>query len=230
LRETFENYVLSELQKKELIDDGTIQQILSQHHTGFSVWVGDPISDSESKKFIARYIERGPVSLEKLSITDGIVAYKTKDNKVHEFEPMEFLALLTSHLPSAYESITRYYGNYSCRTRGELAKKLRLSEKAKLGAAEDNLEPLPEPLPRPSLKWATCMRKMLEINPLECPRCKADMRIIAFIDDSKEISKIMKSLNIPVQNNPDKIPRAPPTDDFVQDMPNYDLVDPIYDD
>ena len=116
------------LQKQELIDQLTVDQIVSQQHTGFSVWLGDAFRDSDSKHFVARYIERGPVSLQKLSVQDDLVTYVTKDGHCHEFEALEFLALLTSHLPKRYESITRYYGYYSCRLRGKRAKNKVLAE------------------------------------------------------------------------------------------------------
>ena len=41
---------------------------------------------NESEQFVARYIERSPVSLEKLSIQDDIVTYTTKDGTAHEFD------------------------------------------------------------------------------------------------------------------------------------------------
>jgi len=122
ITESFQNRVLSALHKKELIDDGTVERILSQEYSGFSVWFGEPFQDPDSARFVARYIERGPISLEKLSIEDDIISYATKDGKTHEFDALEFLALLTCHLPKKYESITRYYGHYSCRSRGKRAK------------------------------------------------------------------------------------------------------------
>jgi hypothetical protein len=60
------------------------------------------------KQFVARYIERGPLALDKLSLNADIVIYKTKEGKVHEFEGLEFLALLSSHIAKPYESLTRY--------------------------------------------------------------------------------------------------------------------------
>jgi hypothetical protein len=36
-----------------------------------------------SFQFVARYIERAPLSLEKLSIQDDIVTYTTKDGAAH---------------------------------------------------------------------------------------------------------------------------------------------------
>ncbi|MFN4894763.1 MAG: transposase, partial [Pseudomonadota bacterium] len=71
---------------------------------------------------ISCYIERSPLSLEKLSIQDDIVTYTTKDGAAHEFDAVEFLAQLSCHIPKTYESLTRYYGRYSCRRRGERAK------------------------------------------------------------------------------------------------------------
>jgi len=126
LTEAFTEQVLAQLHKRELITDADVAQILSQEHTGFSVWMGDPFHDpfhdKESEQFVARYIERAPLSLEKLSIQDDIVTYTTKDGAAHEFDALEFLATLSAHVPKTYESITRYYGRYSSRRRGERAK------------------------------------------------------------------------------------------------------------
>lgn len=66
-----------QLHKQELISDDDVVQILSQDHTGFGVWLGDPFQDKDSEQFVARYIERAPLSLEKLSIQDDIVTYTT---------------------------------------------------------------------------------------------------------------------------------------------------------
>ena len=122
IEQAFAERVLAELHKRELITDDDVAQILSQEHTGFGVWFGDPFHDKESEQFVARYIERAPLSLEKLSIQDDIITYTTKDGVAHEFDALEFLAELTVHIPKIYESLTRYYGRYSSRRRGERAK------------------------------------------------------------------------------------------------------------
>jgi len=64
------------------------------------------------------------------------------------------------------------------------------------------------------------MKRILEINPLECPKCKGTLRIIAFIHDTKEISKIARSLNIPEFARPPPLPKAPPIADVYYE---YDL-------
>jgi hypothetical protein len=107
--------------------------------------------------------------LEKLSIQDDIVTYTTKDGAAHEFDALEFLAALSVHIPKTYESITRYYGRYSCRRRGERAK---LSPPR----PEEQESDYRREFRRSS--WAACIKRVYEIDPLECPKCKAQMRII----------------------------------------------------
>ena len=80
-----------------------MSQILSQEHSGFSVWVGEPFQDADSKHFVSRYIERGPVSLERLKLGDEGVIYETKDGEQRQYGALEFLALLSSHIPKRYE-------------------------------------------------------------------------------------------------------------------------------
>jgi len=46
--------VLAALQKKELINDADVVQILSQEHSGFHVWLGEPFKDEGSAHFVAR--------------------------------------------------------------------------------------------------------------------------------------------------------------------------------
>ena len=108
-------------------------------------------------------VERAPSSLEKLSIQDDIVTYTTKDGAAHEFDALEFLAALSCHVPKTYESITRYYGRYSCRRRGERAK----------------LSPPPPEEPESDYRrefrrssWAACIKRVYEVNPLECPNVR----------------------------------------------------------
>jgi hypothetical protein len=205
----FENEVLAELVTRGLITDEVPAQLLSQAHTGFGVWVGEPFKEADRTRFVARYIERGPLALEKLTIQDDIVTYTTSDEHAHEFDSLEFLALLSSHVPKPYESITRYYGWYSCRARGERAKRKQpLSSPA----------PLQEPHTAPSQSWAACIKRIFELNPLQCPRCKGEMRIVAFLTDEREILKIADSLGIPRALAPPTIPRTP-VQEFFDDLP-----------
>ncbi len=70
IEKAFAERVLAQLHKQELISDDDVAQILSHDHTGFRVWLGDPFHDKDSEQFVARYIERAPLSLEKPSIME----------------------------------------------------------------------------------------------------------------------------------------------------------------
>jgi hypothetical protein len=115
-----------------------------------------------------------------------------------KFDTLEFLAALPVHIPKTYESITRYYGRYSSRRRGERAK-------------------LPPPPPEEQendyrrefrrSSWAACIKRIYEIDPLECSKCKAQMRIISFTQDAHLIKDIMKVQGIPDFQAPPSIPK-----------------------
>jgi hypothetical protein len=121
-----------------------------------------------------------------------------------KFDALEFLAALSVHIPKTYESITRYYGRYSCRRRGERAK---LSPPPPEEQESDYRREF-----RKS-SWAACIKRVYEIDPLECPKCKAQMRIIAFIQDAHSIKDIMKSQGIPdffIRRSLGVVGQAPP--------------------
>jgi hypothetical protein len=212
ITEHFRDGVLAELITRGLITDEVPAQILSQEHSGFGAWVGDSFTEEDRTRFVARYIERGPLSLEKLSITDDIVSYSTNDGSTHEFDALEFLALMSCQIPKPYESLTRYYGWYSCRARGERAK----------GTSIPPSDDAAEPRPSPSVSWASCMKRIFEIDPLECPRCKGTMRIVAFLTNQQDILAIADALRIPHAQAPPKLPR-PPTKEFFDEIPPDDF-------
>ena len=149
---------------------------------------------------MGRYIERGPISLEKLNVHDDIVTYTIDDGAAHEFEVLEFLALPATHITEPYESLTRYYGFWSCRARGERRKHQTVASPQKLD----------EPPARVSSSWTARIKRIYEINPLECPRCQGTMRIIAFVQDIREVKKIMASLGLQDFKPPPPLPTGPP--------------------
>ena len=111
----------------------------------------------------------------------------------------------------------RYYGYYSCRARGERKKQAPVKD-------EDAIEELPELEQQPSSYWARCIKLVYEVDPLECPKCKAQMRIVAFVQDPLEITQIKNSLKLPDFRAPPPIPKAPRIIDEMQfdTMPDYE--------
>ena len=131
---------------------------------------------------------------------------------------------------------------YSNRARGERAKR-----EAEPGAPEatdvDVIDVSEYHPPRiPSKKWRELInpsspcglrrdsRKVWEVDPLICPHCGAEMKVIALLDDSVVIEKILRHLKLwPAQTAPASLSRAPPPGDerivelcFDDPFPDYD--------
>ena len=209
----FAKNVLSALLKEELLTQEVIDNMLSWEHSGFNVHLGDPIphTDTNQLLFVARYLRKCPVSNERITLRSPdqncqVVYHSYKNNK-HEsrsFSPLEFLAELSCHIPDVWEQTTRFYGLYSCRTRG--AQNLSASEPPQ----QPNilLGPPPEPLTTSSASWARCLKRIFEFDPLKCPSCPGTMKIRAFITDPSQIDRITKHAGTPNQ-------RAPPNLKFM---------------
>ena len=75
-------------------------------------------------------------------------------------------------------------GAYSNRARGQHRKAESRLEGNGSGEAE---EPIPPPPERAALRrrWANLIRRVYEVDPLACPRCGAEMRVIGFITEKQ---------------------------------------------
>ena len=189
----FQQKILAALLKSELIDQDVVDNMLTWEHSGFHVFAGERIlpDDSDSRRFLARYLKKSPISLKRMKLVDNglqteiqIIRKQDDGNETRSFSPLEFLAELSSHIPDMWEQTTRYYGIYSARSRGA-AKPLVIK------SLDLNLNHEPEPPKRPvSKQWAIWIKKIYEVDPLTCPKCGETMKIISFLHDSKEISKL----------------------------------------
>ena len=54
-------------------------------------------------------------------------------------------------------------------------------------------------------RWAELIRRVYEVDPLICPRCGSEMRVVGFITQPALIDRILEHLR-----RRDKIPRPPP--------------------
>ena len=95
--------------------------------------------------------------------------------------------------------LTRHYGYYSTRSRGERKKKLPQTKPAILDAPDKR---------KASSTWAALIKRVYLVDPLICSRCGGEMKIVAFILDTKEINKITKHLGLPEYRAPPPIAPA----------------------
>lgn len=53
-----------------------------------------------------------------------------------------------------------------------------------------------QPLRIPSAKWRELVKRVWEVDPLLCPKCQRDMRIVALIDDQQVIARLRRHLGL----------------------------------
>ena len=95
-------------------------------------------SDEKGMENLAQYIIRNTFSLEKLKYErgDSSVIYRSKmthgktKRNFKVFSPLDFIAVITQHIPEPSFQLVRYYGWYSNRMRGD-RKKQEQREKRK---------------------------------------------------------------------------------------------------
>ena len=101
---------------------------------------------------------------------------------------LEFIARVASHIPDKGQVMICYCGLCSNAHRGKMRK-----------AGADALHmPIIEDTDRhvPSKGWAEMIKKVYEVDPLICPSCGGQMKIIAFIEDHKVIDRIIRHLKL----------------------------------
>jgi len=159
---------------------------------------------------------------------DGTIIYKTKYNeyfkeniklfKVTErSEGMPVVqAILSQSSPSRillpkHKHLIRYYGLYSSRSKGKANKDGSLArftyrpetsgDVQLVGSPDEYPETVSSRASRRS--WARLIQKVYEVDPLICPKCGSEMKVIAIITNLQEVDKILECLK---RNN------APPFD------------------
>ncbi|MEX2444032.1 MAG: transposase [Alkalispirochaeta sp.] len=212
------------LVERELLNEEFARNLLSWKHSGFSIDNSVRILNESSQERLAEYIARPPISLKKIRYEPfkGRVLFHTmysdyfKEN-LHMFDALEFLAKLTQHIPPKRLQLIRRYGLYASRTKGRWEEMPWIAERAPDGwkathrssAGNDHLgyEPLSDEdkevgaNPR-KRAWARLLAKVYEADPFVCPKCGADMKVIAVIEDPDELKRILRHVI--------KIGRSPP--------------------
>jgi hypothetical protein len=224
MTEVFRRRLIWLLVEKDLLAEEFARNLLSWRNSGFSIDNSVRLTDAKSKESLAEYIARPPLSLKKIRYEPfkGKVLFHTKysdyfKENVHLFDALDFLAELTQHVPPRRVQLIRRYGLYSSRTKGRWSQMPHVAARAPAGwrashvpeasAPEDpRFEPLDDgeevTVDARKRAWARLLAKVYEIDPLVCPNCGSEMKIIAVIQDPVEIRDILTHLV--------KTGRAPP--------------------
>ena len=195
------------------ITEEIVANIRGWRHSGFGVDQSVRLEAEVSEGIVGliEYFLRCPFSQARMiEVTNqGKVIYKTGDNRLGRFpeaasedllagpkrnfqifDPLDFLAEVTQHIPNPGEHLIRYYGWYSNKNRGLRAK----AQGARVPAV-----PKGQAVASPSAKqarkrWAAPIKQVYESDPLCCPKCGAEMRIISFIErhQTEAIEKILR--------------------------------------
>jgi hypothetical protein len=107
---------------------------------------------------------------------------------------MEFVAWVLVQIPDPRGHSVRYYGFYSNVARGK-RKRAAPAEPSPSGEAL-KVETTPERADRAVLRrrWAKMIRRVYEVDPLMCPRCGGEMRLVGFITEPAVIKRILDHL------------------------------------
>ena len=214
--ELFRHKVLGLLRRRGLLSQERIELLLSWRRSGFSVHnrVYAHPGDGRDFEALVRYMMRSPVSLTRLRFTAGAteVVYARKgghDTRApgedERVDAEDFVARVLVQIPDPRRHLVRYYGAYSNRARGQ-----RRKAEEKLEAHDSSVsshDPLPTPPERADLRrrWANLIRRVYEVDPLVCPRCGAEMRVVGFITEPKVITRILDHIR-----KRDRVSRPPP--------------------
>jgi hypothetical protein len=135
---------------------------------------------------------RPVLSLEKLSFLepDGKVNYRYGQDVAEQetMDYLEFIARVTSHIPDKGQVTVRYYGLYANAHRGKV-RKASVSPFV-LRMAEEELKSVP------SQGWAAMIRKVYEVDPMICPKCGGEMKVVAFITEYAVVDRIIDHLKL----------------------------------
>jgi hypothetical protein len=201
IEELFRHRVCRMLQRKGLLTPERVKLMRSWAHSGFNVNASVRIgpTDAAGRENLARYLIRAPFSMNKIRYDHAAqsVIYKTKmvpgaNRNFEVFNPLDFLAAVTSHIPNRGEHLVRYYGYYSSVQRGR---------RRRQGREKVACLPMPPVDEAPHARaarasWARFIKKVFAADPLECPDCGGAMRIIAFIEEQRVVRAILEHLSL----------------------------------
>ena len=231
----FRHNVLRMLLEEGAIEEHVVRNLLAWPHTGFGTHVSREIpADGTTPGVVARYMTRPPVTPERMVGEASKTQIIYRSDAVHPrhqanfrvFDPLDFLAEVSAHVPGAHEKTTLFYGWYSNRTRGYRKRHGLLGDASPADPAADESDGTPLEVRR---AWARLIRHVYEVDPLLCSQCGGRMKVIAVIERPAVVRQILAHLGLPSGAVSLRAPPGPPVD-LAGDHPREWSYEPFFDD
>lgn len=190
---------------------------------GFSLHANVSVQAHERDRLekLARYIARNAVAEDRLSLSPDHkqITYRLKrrytDGTTHLlFTPLELMEKLAALVPPPRAHLTRYFGILGPhdKHRSQVVPKPPPKKEETPTTSSDTPE---SPFAtRKRMSWAQLLKRVFNIDVEICPDCDGKLNIIAAIQDSDVIQKILKHLKLPHQPPTIHPARAPPQAEF----------------
>lgn len=188
--------------KKAVTAGGTAQKLLGWEHSGFLVFLGEPIAphNTESRRRLARYLVKASLSVERMRYDEATceVRYVGRERRM---SALDFLAEVSA--VDRGQHLVSQWGRHSNRSRGtrlragnesgELAPRVGESPSAPGEGSDPILDRKRKSF---RIAWATLLRKVWGPNLMACPRCASPMKIVAAVIKPSVAERILKHLGL----------------------------------
>jgi len=210
LTRLFQHQVLNLLISQCRLSREFADRLRSWHPSGFQVYCGRPVDrdDQPALERLSAYIVRPSFAGTRLQYQTetGQIQYRTNKGLTRCLDALDWIALVTSHIPDPHQQMVRYYGRYSNASRGKRRKQSLPPPRATaVDSSPQPQSPAQHFARRRRRNWARLLKKIYEADPLTCPSCGSQMEIIAFIQEWSVIRKILQHLQLW-----ERPPRSPP--------------------
>ncbi len=146
------------------------------------------------------------MSTVKLDQAGGLVVTTAPDPQSGEtlrrLDALDCIHAITSQIPNPGSHLTRSYGFYSNRAQG--------ARRAPTPEPPDDNDDTPFTKARRA-SWARLLRRILEVDPMLCPRCGGVLQVVAVITEPEVVHRIVTHIQAGGGDDPFE-PRGPPPD------------------
>jgi len=231
IQERVRTRVLRLFKRRGLLTADQVEDMLKWRHSGgFSVNadVGIDAEDRKGLERLLRYCARPAFASEQLTVNDNnMIQYRLskptpKGETELQLKPEEFLDKIAQLIPPPRKHRHHYHGVLSPNSPFrkhiiEHAGNPLPETLGKIVTKTKRKKPAEQARVKVCYAWAILIARLYEVMPLVCPNCSAEMEIIAFINESSSIKKILDHIGEPTEPPLLATARAPPdSETFLQ--------------